>query len=517
MVKEKEDKTPKVVDAEIKTELSNKLARATYNYVQDPTQNMLYPAAREDLDTMNFPDKPEKLIKLCRFFYKHDPIAGTVLNKMVDCAISELDNRQADSSEEEFAVYKALSSMLQNFYRNVCLEFLLSGLVVPHYEWVTKRGSDLSPLMNSRRRVTVPDNIWFRDPATLVVKNSIIPNKKYYYVKVDAETIRFIQSGGKLPDGTYDKETYDEYVKNYPKFVSDIKNKKASTPMLVLLHDIRPILGRCFPEDTYPTPYMTNALESLIHKRNLRKMDFSIASRVIAAIQLVKLGDDEYPCTDETDFDHIKEQMALRGSLQAQDRVFQLFGNHTLTIEWVFPNTEAMLNREKYTAVEDDIVAGLGFPRTLITGETMRSNVAGGSDFATFSPIASMQFIRDKLLAWTFDLYKEIKERNNFKNMPIPSFTPMKLYKLMDLNVIGQTLYMEGSLSRETRLEVLGLDLDTEIERKVREKDRYKEEGLDESPEMPYSGNAPDGGGGNKNNPTNETRRTTKTVTRTDT
>ena len=478
-----EDKDDKTVTAA--TDVV-KLVKAEVNILTDPTQTGLVFTSK--VDQMTVPENYHKLIKTCRFFYKRDPIAATVLNKMVDCAITPLANRRLGCSDEELAVFDALTDMLQEFFRNVCLEYLLSGLVVPHYEWTRIRGSELSPDLDSRRRVNVPDNIWFRDPASITIKKSpVIPNKRYYWVEVDAETVSFIKSGGKMKDGTKDVDTYKEMVKNYPEFVKAVKEMKGTT-LKIKLEDIRPILAKTLPDELYPLPYMENALESLIHKRNLRKMDYAIASRCISAIQLIKVGSDEFPCTDENDFVDIKSQMNYRTTSGRGDRVYQLFANHTLQIEWVFPNTEAMLNVEKYRAVEDDIIAAFGFPRTLITGETLRSNVQGGSDFAAFSPIATMETIRDRLLEWIKEFYKEVKAKNDFiKNVPWPRFTPMRLYKLTDLNEIGMALYLEGNISRKTRQELVGIDFDTELERKVQERDAFKEKGLPEAPEMPFS------------------------------
>jgi len=223
-------------------------------------------------------------------------------------------------------------------------------------------------------------------------------------------------------------------------------------------------------------------------------MDYAIAARVIAAIQLIRLGSDEFPTTDDNDFTFIRNQMNFRTATGYQEKVFQLFANHTLQINWVYPDTQAMINREKYTSVEDDIIAGFGFPRTLITGETLRSNVQGGSDLASFSPIATMDGIRAKLLNWTKGLYEEVKEKNGFKSTPIPQFEPMKLYSLRDLNNIGAALYKEGSLSRRSRLEAQGYDLDTEAERIKREDKLYTDEGIREAPFVPFS--SPGGGFG---------------------
>lgn len=466
-------------------------------------RSVLYPVSTEGgytgnytMDNMEFPDDPQRLIKTCRFFYKHDPLAGTIINKMVDCAITTIDNGKGDCTDEEYEVYNSIRSTLREFFYNSCLEYLLSGLVIPHYEWTRKAGSDLSPELNSRRRVSVPDNFWFRDPASVVLKKGYIPNRVNIFVTVDADLIDFIKSKGKGKDGATDKETYNELVKNYPEFVKLIEESKSTTKLLIPLPDSRPIFARTLPEDVYPLPYMTNSLESLVHKRNMRKMDFSVASRVIAAIQLIKLGSDEFPVTDDADFVTIKNQMNQRSITGMQERVFQLFSNHTLKIEWVFPDTIAMLNRDKYVSIDEDIIAGFGFPRTLVTGETSRSNTAGGSDFATASPYATMEAMRARFLDWINILYKEIRDKNGFKNVAIPTFTPMKLYKLTDLNSIGAALYKEGSLSRDSRLSMLGLEIETEVERKKTETTLYKENNIPEAPILPFS--SPSIGGGGK-------------------
>ena len=404
--------------------------------------------------------------------------------------------------------------MLEEFFRNVCLEYLLSGLVIPHYEWARVSGADLTNSLNSRTRVWVPDNIWFRNPSTITVKASPIPNRKDFYVEVSGDLLQFIRSGGKRKDGSVDKETYDALVKNYPEFIKAIKDSKG-TVLEIRLENIRPILSRCMPEDPYPIPYMTNALESLMHKRNIRKMDYSIAARVQAAIQLIKLGSDDFPVTDEEDFRYIKNQMNYRTSKGEAEKIFQLFANHTLVIEWVAPDTAALLNRDKYSSVDDDIISAFGFPRTLITGETLRSNVEGGSDIATFSPIATLDSIRAKLISWTVDLYDEIKKRNGFKSAPIPLFSPMRLYSLMEQNAITRDLYKEGSMSRKTRLQYQGIDQATELERIEHEDKEYKDRDIRETPFVPFS--SPDGGFGRpKGTPSNEKEDTESSAANTD-
>ena len=436
-------------------------------------------------DRMELPKDYTKLIKLCRFFYKHDPIAGTVLNKMVDCAITPLRNRKSKCTDVEYAVYRALEPGLQEFFRNACLEYLLSGLLLTEYEWVKRSGNTIRGLA-PQRKVWLPDNFWFRDPATIQIKPSFLPNRKNYYVKVDTKLIQFIKENGKagIIDGCGPEE-YKVLVENYPEFVTQVKASKSGS-LLVLLPDADPMTGRCLPDELYPIPYMTNALESLMHKRNMRQMDYAIAARVTSAIQLIKMGNDDYPVTSEDDFNALKARINSTSEKSTPERLFQLFTNHTVTIEWVYPNTEAMLNDEKYRSIDNDVISAFGFPRSLITGETLRSNV-GGEELASFSPLATMEGIRDKFVNWTAALYEEIRVKNDFKNAPIPKFEPIRLYKLSDLNKIGESLYKEGSLSRTSRLESQGYDLETEVERLTDEREVYEQNKLEPAPAMPFS------------------------------
>ena len=79
-----------------------KLASATVQIVNDPTQNA-YVFTR-DVDRMEIPKNYKKLVEVCRFFYMHDPIAGTIVNKMVDMCVSDLKNMKSDCTDDEIEV-----------------------------------------------------------------------------------------------------------------------------------------------------------------------------------------------------------------------------------------------------------------------------------------------------------------------------------------------------------------------------------------------------------------------------
>lgn len=460
-----------------------KLARASISFNEDAITRSLY---TEEIDSLTLPKTQNEIIDHCRFYYKRDSLGGSVVDKIVDFAITDLVNGRGDCTDEEFAVYNAILGSLKDFFIQACLEYLITGIIIPHYEWDRVKGSDISEDLNSRRRVNIPVSFWFRDPKTIELKKSPLPNKVNIYAIVDTEMIDFIKGKGKLHDGTIDKVAYEQLIKNYPEFVKQVLDNKGGTSFKIKLENVRPIFGRVLSDSVYPVPFLFNALEAMRHKRNLRKMDYAIAARVQSAIQVIKLGNDLFPCTDPAEFDNIRQQMDYRNIEGYRERLYQLYSNHTLEISWIYPNTEAMLNQEKYREVNDDIMAALGFPRSLIVGETLRSN-SMQADLATYSPIATMEAIRSKFLSWVKVLYEEIKTKNSFKHVAKLNFTSMRIHNLKDLLEMDAILYNEGSLSRQGRLEVTGRDFDVEADRRERENQTLKDRGLDEFAPVPYS------------------------------
>jgi len=259
----------------------------------------------------------------------------------------------------------------------------------------------------------------------------------------------------------------------------------------------------------YPVPYLYPALESLKHKRNLRRMDYSLASRVITAIQLFKLGDKDFPVTedDESAFDDIKNQMTWRNSSGRDlERIYQLFANHTLQIEWVMPDVKALLDDAKYGSINTDIFFALGFPRILTTGETEKTGTSS-AEFAMISPVKSMENMQEKLLTILKDIVYQISDRNKLKDVPEVKFKKINLYAIADFLQIMTSLYDTGNISRETYDEAFGFDFIDEMNIKEDEEKLLKEKKLGSYAPMPFAaepaipGQAPTGIKGQENKP----------------
>ncbi len=433
-------------------------------------------------DKMQLPTNFQDRLKLVRYYYEVDPIANTAIDKIVDIGINELNIERDDCSDEEFAVYKAAVRVFEGYLKDAALEYLLSGLVVPQVSWRTRTPNEVG--LDTSKRYSLPSEIWLTDPGLLALNFKPLSTEVEVWMQIPDYIRDFISSKGKREDGSVDTENYERIIQQYPEFVEAVKAGRDR----ILLEDAYIIRRRPKVFDPYPTPYLLSALESLMFKRNLKKMDYAIASRVIGAIQLIKLGNDEFPLTEDDDdqLDDLKTEMLWRNREKNIDRVFQLFANHTLDITWVYPDTEAMLNQGKYEAINQDIFNALGIPRILVSGETLRS-ATSQAEFAMFSPAETINRVREHILEFIEDLLDEIKERNKLENKVNIYFEELRLYDLEKLAEVAVQLYQNNAISLTSLAGIAGYNFEDELEKKSNERELMKEFDVPEFPALPFS------------------------------
>jgi hypothetical protein len=437
----------------------------------------------------------KSMIEYCRFFYQRDSLASVVINKMVDIGINRIVFNKKGLTDNELKIFLGLENKLKEFAEEMAMEFLLSGLVIPEVKYTVANKQSLNKLgIKNYSSLQLPTTMWLRDPKTVEIKPSLFGNEPTYYVEIPKEVIQFILSEGKYSIGEEDKELYIKLLSEYPEFVTAVRQGltklKLENP---LIFRRRVITGKA-----YPTSYLSASIESLRHKRNLRRMDYSIAARVISAIQLFKLGSDDFPVTEEDGdvFTDIKNQMMWRDSGNRDiERVFQLFANHTLDISWVFPPTEALLDDKKYSEVNKDILLALGVSKTLLTGEAERTG-ASDPELSTVSAVKTMENFRDKIITVLKDICREIADRNSLKSVPEVKFRPLNLAQFQSFSSALADLYSSGNVSRHEYANYFGYDWDDEMDLKEKEDKVLKEKKIGPFAPAPFS---PPPGGGDTN------------------
>ncbi len=441
--------------------------------------------------TVKVHDDYLKSISHCRFFYRTEPLVSTVIDKLVEIGINDIVFSKNKLSENEYRVFKAIKPKLMELSEQMATEYLLSGLVVPEISYGKVDKDFLFALgIKKYTSLELPDSLWVRDPATIKIKTVFLGDKPSYFVKIPEGMLSFVKGKGKYPDGTEDKALYDLLIKYYPEFIKEIEAGKQE----ILLENENIFRRKYTSDNPYPIPYANSALEALHHKRKLRRMDYSIIDKVISAIMHVKIGDKDFPITDSEEnqeyVNNIREQLRMRGrNEQVLERIFQLITNHTVQIDWIFPDTETLLNVDKYIDINQEILFGLGFPRVLITGEAQKSGTSD-SEIATLSPLKTAEGFRRKILEVIRDICTEISKRNGFTSVPSVDFKAINLHKFAETLNGLKMLYDSGGLSRTSLNNEFGYDFSSEIDLLEEEKNQLSEKGLSEFGSTPNSKNS---------------------------
>jgi len=464
----------------------SQLAKAQYSFMTSPSST---PWGPQDIDKMD--SAPHKnygeVVKECRFFYRKDPIAGTVVDKLIEIGITDLVISKGKLSPNELKIFTAVKDKLQEFAETCAVEYLLTGLVYPEVKFASLPTSDFREYgIKKMSTISVPVSMWVRDSSTIKINSPEQSDMLSYYLVVPDKTIFFITNKGMYPDGTTDVPLYEKWLKYYPVFVAEVRK---GTKEFKLEPEYTVSRRKPLADSSYPTPYLHAALESLKHKRNLKRLDYSLAARAIGAIQQFKVGSDDFPVTeDESEtFQSLKDQMTYRNSGGRDlERIFQLFTNHTVEIKWVYPPLEPILDDKKYIGVNEDIFYSLGFPRILTTGESQRSGTSE-PEYATLSPVKTMNNMQRKILQIIKDIVKRIATENNLSDYPEVRFKPISLHSFVNFIEGLRNLYDTGNLSRSTYVDAFGYVFEDEAKQLSDDKDTMKSYGLDDFAPKPYS------------------------------
>jgi hypothetical protein len=414
--------------------------------------------------SMQNPRNYQEEVKQCRFFYRYDPIASTVINRMADMCITTLRNRREYASDEEVAYFNGVAKAIAPILQTVALEYLISGAAIVDYGVDRVMGSRINTKLG-RKRYYFPNPAWVRNGDAITLKRKPASNDRSVWLRISDDERYFIEHQGVRSDGSEDRDAYRALVRQFPKYVELVKSGKSE----ILLENVKPILRKPLPSDDWPQPYLVPALASLKHKLRIKQLDYSIASKAIEAIRHVKAGDKDFPVTeDDTTLDDIKAQMDARSRVATPEGVYSLYTNHTITMEWVYPPLEALMSDGKYAEPNADIFMAMGFSRVLLVGEAFRSN-SGQSITTTLGPVAALNEVRERILEWMRALYVRLADLNGFKNIPEPRFSPVVAADTVALVQFALEAGKMGVLSKNTIAQMFSTDFETESQQIIAE------------------------------------------------
>ena len=443
---------------------TNKLATASY--IQTPSNTDISAISGNTVLRGYHPTRSLKIVftekeyketaNRCRWYYRYDPIARTVINRMVDLAVSKLTNTQNKLNKKNvdaraMALYNKIAEDLLPILKTIATEYLTTGMALPDFLFADRDGKDISEtLLPKTYRYPV---VWVRDIETVTLEKRPISEKRVVFFEIPEEDITFIETEGIYKGGKEDKEGYEELKKLFPEYVRVVKEGYK-----YLLLDIDPIMLNTSANSAYPFPYLMGALNALEHKDHLRSLDRSVSARALEAIRHIKVGNDEYPATND---DITAHKDSLIQATSTYDQVYNWVTNHTVTSTWIIPPLDTLLNDTKYVEVNADIFIGLGFPRVLTAGETLRSN-SSDSSIAALGPKSTLESMQTALIKWVKKLYTEVAKQNNLPRYPEPHLPQVSITDFTALVQFAIDAMREGAISKQRVAELYGTDYETE-------------------------------------------------------
>jgi hypothetical protein len=210
------------------------------------------------------------------------------------------------------------------------------------------------------------------------------------------------------------------------------------------------------PYERYAKPRGVKAFDSLEYKNALREADLSTLDGITNYILKVTIGNDEYPCTDQSQLETVSQLF------NTPSKSFDVVWNHTLEIEKIVaPEIEAVLGQDKYQQVNEDISGAIAMSRALIDGTT---NVnTGEAGLIVKTVIEEINYARRQVESWIYNEYRQIAEAIGFDQFPKVRWDNTILRDIiLYMSTISQ-LVDRRMLSYETALEELGFDYPNEF------------------------------------------------------
>ncbi len=207
------------------------------------------------------------------------------------------------------------------------------------------------------------------------------------------------------------------------------------------------------PYERYARPRTARVFDSIEYKQALRNADLSTLDGISNYILKITIGNDDYPVVSQ------EELEAVAQLFNTPSKSFDVVWNHTLKIEKIIsPEIEAILGKEKYAQVNDDITGGLSFTRALIDGIGSTSDVA----WAVRGVREDIEYARKQVTRWIYNEYRQIAEAMGFERFPSVRWDEGILKDDILYKNVLSAMVDRRMLSYETALESLGFDFENE-------------------------------------------------------
>jgi hypothetical protein len=466
-------------------------ARGTSTFLLDPTKkslafldNPIVPhvyrekASTITRDSMNrsytdlatakdvYEEDPKNLYERVMKYYYTEPIVGSVINLLSSLASKGFENDIDDPDIKNFYDTWAFDVNFEEILDWIYLDLFKTSNVTT-YKYIANyepRVSTILPVGKKPKAKTkstgkvsaAKKKIWSKghlpvgytvlNPALVNIEGNLLFNKVAVSLTPPPELGELL----KKPSGEQTEEE-KTLLKSLPTELK--KAAEGGGEFQLDSRLVNTITYKKQPYERYARPRTARVFDSIEYKQALRNADLSTLDGISNYILKITIGNDDYPVVSQ------EELEAVAQLFNTPSKSFDVVWNHTLKIEKIIsPEIEAILGKEKYAQVNDDITGGLSFTRALIDGIGTTSDVA----WAVRGVREDIEYARKQVTRWVYNEYRQIAEAMGFERFPRVRWDEgiLKddiLYKNVLASMVDRRM-----LSYETALESLGFDFENE-------------------------------------------------------
>ena len=414
----------------------------------------------------SYDEDPKKLYeKVIRYYYT-EPLVGSTINLLSSLSCKGFENDIDDPDIKNFYDTWVFDVNFEEVLEWIFLDLFRTSNVVT-YKYIAKyepRVSTIAPVgkknttkATGKLETAAAKKIWSKghlpigytvlNPTLVNITGNLLFNKVAVSLTPPAELGELLKKDSKSMT-----EEEKELIKALP---PDLKKAVENGGEYLLDSRLVGIITyKKQPYERYARPRTSRIFDSLDYKKALQQADLSTLDGISNYILKITIGNDEYPVVSQ------EELEAVAKLFDTPSKSFDVVWNHTLKVEKIVsPEIEAILGKDKYAQVNDDITGGLSITRALLDGTGSTSDVA----WAIRGIREDIEYARRQVTRWIYSEYRQIAEAMGFDRFPKVRWDDGILRDDILYKNIISTMVDRRMLSYETALETLGFDYENEL------------------------------------------------------
>ncbi len=258
-------------------------------------------------------------------------------------------------------------------------------------------------------------------------------------------------------------------TKKQKQFISRLPREVVNTVIkrgVIVADDKMVFVGHYQKDDweDWAEPIFFPVFDDIAFKKLLRRMDESVARNIMNSIVVFRLGNakDGFPATKI-------EIQKFSSLLKTPTKSKTIVWNNLVDFIATYPPVNLMLNDDKYKAVNNDILSGLGISEVLING-------AGGNYANSFLSVKTLleklESGREVVIEWLNVELELIRTAMGWEKLPEIRFGRMTLRDERAEKALILNLLDKGIISNQTALSYFGENWSVEIKR-IRQEEEF--------------------------------------------